>query len=194
MPGAKSWGGFFSARSWPVKWDGYTPVGVDYAAEDFDAALVGVEIDVLNAGRDALDPSPKLGQSMAKVGLQVVGFGNKNTAAIEVRSEDSDDPERDSSSRRGSWHWGIIIRNALHTNSTVLFSENGHIRRGIDLSHSICSEGALLVAGSGQHSGIRFDLGDGGEVYRSAEGMLVVEGGNAGVRVQTRSGAARQSA
>jgi hypothetical protein len=188
VPGAKSWGAFFSARSWPVRWQGYTPTGVEYEPEDFDAALVGVEIDVLNSGRDALDPSPKLGNSMAKVGVQIVGFGNKNTAAIEIRSEDSDDPKRDSSSRRGTWHWGIIIRNALHTNSTVLFSENGHIRRGIDLSHSICSEGALLIAGSGRSSGVRFDLGDGGEVYRTAEGTLVVEGGTEGVRIQTKDG------
>lgn len=188
VPGAKSWGAFFSARSWPVRWTEYTPPGVQYEPEDFDAALVGIEIDVLNAGRDALDPAPKMKDSLAKIGLQIVGFGKRNTAAIEIRSEDSDDPSRDSTTRRGAWHWGIIIRGSLHESSTVLFSENGLVRRGIDLSQTVCSDGALLIAGSGRDTGIRFDAGRSGQAYLDHDGTLVVEGANNGVRLQTETG------
>ena len=187
-PGAKSWGGFFSARSWPVRWQGYTPSRLDYREDEFDAALVGIEIDVLNAGRDALDRAPQFDDSLAKIGVQIVGFGKRNTAAIEVRTEDSDDASRDASSRRGAWHWGIIIRGALHDKSTVLYAENGVVHRGVDLWQTVCRDGALLIAGQGRHTGVRFDPAFGGEVYQEKDGTLVVEGGSGGVRMQTAGG------
>jgi hypothetical protein len=184
VPGAKSWGGFFSARSWPIRWNGYTPESVEtYADEDFDAALVGIEIDVLNAGRDWGDVSPALDNSLAKVGLQVVGFGARNTAAIEVRTEDSDDPNRDSSNRRGAWNWGIIVRNALHENSTLIHCENGRIRRGLDMSLSTFTEGAVRITAGGEQSGIVYDGGASGEVYAEKDGTLVVKGGEKGVKI-----------
>lgn len=184
VPGAKSWGGFFSARSWPVKWEGYTPGGAsNYDNADFDAALVGVEIDVLNSGRDWQDKSPLLSSSMAKVGLQVVGFGARNTAAIEVRTEDSDDPNKTSENRRGAWKWGMIVRNALHEDSTLIHCENGPIRRGVDMSQSTFSEGAVLISSAGERSGVVFDHGRSGEVYAENDGTLVVKGGDNGVKL-----------
>jgi hypothetical protein len=185
VPGAKSWGAFFSARSWPVKWNGYTPeYGFKYADEDFDAALVGVEIDVLNNGRDWGDPSPTLSSSMAKVGLQIVGFGKRNTAAIEVRTEDSDDPKNTPETRRGAWQWGMIVRNALHEGSTLIHCENGTIKRGIDLSMSTFTEGALLISSGGSKSGVVFDHGDAGQIYAEDDGMLVIKTGSQGLRIE----------
>lgn len=165
-PGAKSWGAFFSARSWPVKWDAYTPADrFDYKNEEFDAALVGVEIDVLNAGQDWNKTSPLFSGQLAKIGLQIVGFGNKNTAAIEVRSEDSDDATRGPESRRGAWHWGIMIRGSLDNDSTVLMAENGKVRRGIDFDMTTFTEGALRITGAGPNSGVVFDGGASGEIF-----------------------------
>ena len=189
VPGAKSWGAFFSARSWPVKWGGYSPeYSWKFEDKDFDAALVGVEIDVLNAGRDWDDPSPLLSSSMAKVGLQIVGFGKKNTAAIEVRTEDSDDPKNTPQSRRGAWKWGMIVRNALHENSTLIHCENGRIRRGVDLSLSTFNEGALLISSGGEKSGIVFDKGDSGEIYSEVDGSLVIKSGRNGIRFEFPGG------
>lgn len=185
VPGAKSWGGFFSARSWPVRWEGYTPEGAgDYSDNDFDAALVGIEIDVLNAGKNWGEESSLLKKSMAKVGLQIVGFGARNTAAIEIRTEDSDDPANTPETRRGAWNWGIIVRNSLHENSTLIHCENGSIRRGVDLSKSKFREGALLISGDGARSGIVFDEGASGEVYADEDGTLVVTGGTKGIRLK----------
>jgi hypothetical protein len=189
VPGAKSWGGFFSARSWPLKWTGYTPeYAFAYEDSDFDAALVGVEIDVLNAGKNWGDPSPLLSSSMAKVGLQVVGFGKRNTAAIEIRTEDSDDPTKTPETRRGAWQWGIIVRNALHEGSTLIHCENGKIKRGVDLSMSTFTEGALLITGAGEKSGIVFDHGKSGEVYANDDCVLVIRSGEKGLILQFDSG------
>lgn len=189
VPGAKSWGGFYSARSWPVKWTPYTPSGCDtYNVSDFDAALVGVEVDVLNAGRDWGDPSPILDKSLAKIGVQIVGFGKRNTAAVEIRTEDSDDPSKTSTDRRGAWKWGIIARNALHEGSTLIHCENGKIKRGLDMSRSTCSEGAVLISSGGPKTGITFDDSKSGEIYSEPNGQLVVRAGASGVRVELDGG------
>ena len=184
VPGAKSWGAFFSARSWPVKWGGYSPeYSWKFNDEDFDAALVGVEIDVLNAGKNWGDISPLLSSSMGKIGLQIVGFGKRNTAAIEIRTEDSDDPTKTPQTRRGAWKWGMIVRNALHEDSTLIHCENGRIKRGIDLSMSTFTEGALLLTSGGDKSGIVFDHGKSGKIYSEEDGTLVLEPGCMGIKI-----------
>lgn len=180
VPGAKSWGAFFSARSWPVKWNGYTPEDCfTYDNADFDAALVGIEVDVLNNGLDWRTKSGLLSNSMAKVGVQIVGFGKKNTAAIEIRSEDSDDPSNSPETRRGAWEWGIIARNCLHSNSTVLYSENGLVKKGIDFGKTCFTEGAFIISGRGPESGIIFDNADSGQIYSDGEGNMTVKIGRA---------------
>jgi hypothetical protein len=191
VPKAKSWGAFFSARSWPLKWNGYTPPECfDYdEATEFDAALVGVEIDVLNAGKDWCGPEGIDPQALAKVGLQLVGFGSKNTAAIEVRTEDSDDPNRGVEERRGAWHWGIIMRNALDHQSTVLMSENGHIRRGSDFDKTTFREGAMRISGAGPASGVTFDQGASGEIYSDpADASLNLRIGGGGFKLWSSDG------
>lgn len=191
VPLAKSWGAFFSARSWPLKWTGYTPPECFAYNEEteFDAALVGVEIDVLNAGKDWCGPDGIDPAALAKVGLQLVGFGKKNTAAIEVRTEDSDDPSKSAQARRGAWHWGIIMRNALDNQSTVLMSENGPIRRGIDFDKTTFSEGAMRISGTGPASGLVFDHGVSGEVYSdSTENSLNIRIGSGGLKLWSSDG------
>lgn len=112
-PGARSWGGFLSARSWPVHWNDYVPPGTaDFRDADFDAALVGLEVDVLNGGLPHGSVSPAVGIPLSKVGVQIVGFGKRNTAAIELRSEDTDDHAKQPDERRGTWHYGLIEHNA----------------------------------------------------------------------------------
>jgi 2-polyprenyl-3-methyl-5-hydroxy-6-metoxy-1,4-benzoquinol methylase len=189
VPGAKSWGAFCSARSWPLKWADYTPQDcIGYDNSDFDAALVGIEIDVLNGGKDWRDISPALKQSFSKIGAQIVGFGKRNTAAIEIRSEDSDDPTKGPKDRRGAWEWAIIVRNALHDQSTLLHCENGEIKRGIDLSLTSFREGAVVMQSGKELSGIVFDAGAAGQIYADKEGTLVLKGGLNGVRVEASPG------
>ncbi|MGV1873889.1 hypothetical protein [Agrobacterium rosae] len=191
-PGAKSWGAFFSARSWPVKWGGYTPEdSYAYENENFDAALVGIEIDILNGGQPWPEKSPDLPERMAKVGLQIVGFGKKNTAAIEVRTEDSDSHIKTPEDRRGPWHWGIIMRNSLSTTSTAFMVEDGLIARGIDFDKVKFFDGALRISGDGPRSGIIFDDGVGGEIYSEiANGAhtLVTKIGSGGMKILDSTG------
>lgn len=188
-PGAKSWGGFFSARSWPVKWSGYTPKNCFQYDEktEFDAAIIGVEVDVLNGGRHWGEIAPNLGQPYAKVGIQIVGFGQRNTAAVEIRTEDSDDHTRGPAERRGAWNWGIIMRNSLHENSTVLFSENGQVRRGIDFEKTTFTDGAMRITGAGRSSGIIFDDGGSGEIY-SGSGATNIRIGSNGLKIWNAEG------
>lgn len=188
-PGARSWGGFFSARSWPTRWTGYTPNELfAYDADmQFDASIIGIEIDVINGGKDWGVSLPNIGYACAKVGLQLVGFGKRNTAAIEVRTEDSDDPDLGPTDRRGAWNWGIIMRNSLHDQSTVLYSENGEIRRGIDFDKTTFTEGALRVTGAGPSSGIVFDAGKSGEMYSQDE-VLNIRIGSKGLKIWNSDG------
>ncbi len=183
VPEAKSWGGFFSARSWPVRWEGYTPESAgEYEDHDFDAGLVGVEVDVLNAGKD-WD-----GTNMGKTGVQIVGFGSRNGAAVEIRTEDTEDFGRGPENRRGAWHNAILVWNALHDNSTLLHCETGPSRRGIDLSKSSFREGALLASADGWRSGVVFGEGRAGQLFGEADGCLVVHGGEKGVRIALGQG------
>lgn len=186
-PRAKSWGGFFSARSWPVQWSGYTPDHLfAYNPEtEFDAAIIGIEVDVLNGGKNWSEPLN--GEYFAKVGVQIVGFGKRNTAGIEIRTEDTDDHTRSPDERRGAWNWGIIIRNALHEGSTVLHAENGRAKRGIDFDLTTFSDGAVRIAGAGPSSGVMFDGGESGEVYAEA-GAMNLRIGKQGLKIWNSEG------
>jgi len=122
-----------------------------------------------------------------------VGFGKRNTAALEVRTEDSDDAAKTTRNRRGTWRWGIIIRNALDDRSTVLMCENhnGTIARGIDFDASTFSDGALRITGGGAYSGVIFDGGDGGQIFteQTSEGpVLHIRAGKGGIRFSDHEG------
>jgi len=188
-PGAKGWGAFFSARSYPVKWLGYTPEKLFHYDEktEFDAGLIGIEVDVLNNGLPWDQKMPGAAHAYAKVGVQIVGFGKRNTAAIEIRTEDSDDPTRGPDTRRGAWHWGIIMRNSLDSESTVMLSANGHILRGIDFDLTTFKEGAIRIAGAGANSGIIFDGGTSGEIY-SVDATTHLRIGERGLKIWNSDG------
>lgn len=187
-PGARSWGGFLSARSWPVHWNKYVPAGTaDFKDEDFDAALVGLEVDVLNNGLPQGLVSKTIGIPLSKVGVQIVGFGKRNTTALELRSEDSDDYGKKSDERRGVWHYGLIDHNALNSESTFLITTTPEIRTGVDFSKTTFSDSALKIGGAGSHSGVAFNNYSGGEIY-AEEGKLHLRGGTSGLSILTPSG------
>ncbi len=187
-PGAKSWGGFLSARSWPVHWQEYVPEGTPgFEDKDFDAQLVGLEVDVLNGGLDHGTTSKKVGMPLSKSGIQIVGFGKKNTAAIEIRSEDSDDVGKRADERRGTWHYGIIAYNSLDSKSTFLFSATPAGKTGADFSMTDYSDSALKIKSHGPKTGISFNKYQGGELY-SERDRLVARMGKEGMSVVSADG------
>lgn len=192
VPSAKSWGAFFSARSWPDKTPGIVPDGLqDYDENHFDAALIGTEIDVLNYGQADLTLSPITGKYLSKIGLQIVGFGKRNTAAIEIRTEDSDDEYRDAYSRRGAWRFGILAKNSLHEDSIFIHCENGVARKGLDFSYTTFREGAVDIKTDGEHTGFRFNSGMGGEFYSSqteSGDALNIRLGTGGLNILSQDG------
>jgi len=184
VPDAKSWGGFFSARSWPVHWKEYVPEGSPaFKDEEFDAQLVGLEIDVLNGGLPYPERLPGWKRPLGKTGLQIVGFGKRNNAAIEIRSEDSD-ANIPHHKRKGMWNYGVIAYNALDRNSTFLYAAYPEGRRGLDLGHTSYREGAVRIKSTKAGTGIVFNEGRGGEIYvdSSADDALVIRAGLGGIR------------
>lgn len=187
-PGSKSWGGFLSARSWPVHWQEYVPVGTPgFEDKDFDAQLVGLEVDVLNGGLPHGRTSKLVGHSLDKTGIQIVGFGNRNSAAIELRSEDSDDAGKKPDERRGTWQYGIIAYNALHSDSTLIATLTPVGKTGVDFSRTRYADSALKIKSEGSHTGISFNNYAGGEIY-SEGNRLVARIGEAGFSVLSPSG------
>lgn len=187
-PGARSWGGFLSARSWPVHWNDYLPPGTaDFKDEHFDAALVGLEVDVLNGGLPHGSVSPAVGIPLSKVGVQIVGFGKRNTAAVELRSEDTDDSGKEPDERRGTWHYGLIEHNALNSASTFLISTSSAAKRGIDFSLTRYADSAIRLNSEGSRTGISFNEYKGGEIYAEDEALALRTGGQ-GLSIQTPNG------
>ena len=173
-PGVKSWGGFLSARSWPVHWQEYVPAGTpEFKDEDFDASLVGLEVDVLNAGLPQGSVSKLVGIPLSKIGVQLVGFGKTNTAALELRSEDSDDLAKSPNERRGTWHYGIIEHSAMNGDSTLLISTTSAAKTGIDFSRTQYSDAAIKLNSNGEKTGIAFNNYLGGELYARGDSMFM---------------------
>jgi hypothetical protein len=187
-PGARSWGGFLSARSWPVHWNEYVPAGTaDFKDEDFDAALVGLEVDVLNGGLPHGTVSKTVGIPLSKVGVQIVGFGKRNTTALELRSEDSDDHAKKTDERRGTWHYGLIDHNSLNSESTFLITTTPEIKTGVDFSRTTFSDAAIKIRGTGSRTGVAFNNYTGGEIY-AEDGKLRLRGGTSGLSILTPDG------
>lgn len=178
----KSWGGFFSARSWPAN-GAIVPAGrgpVDPAR--FDAQLVGIEIDVLNAGQ----PADAAG-AQSKTGLQVVGFGRTNAQAIEIRSEDTDSP--DWANRRGRWTTAMMINRALDPESgRVVWGLFEHGRAGIDFDLPLFRAGALRFRSEAPGQGVVINGGRGGQIYAAADQVMTVGGGAGGLRLTAADG------
>lgn len=187
VPGSKVWGGFLSARSWPLYWQEYVPKDrPHFDANDFDAQLVGLEIDVLNAGKDWKGWGHKNAGVLAKTGLQVVGFGKQNTQAIEIRSEDSD--SADAASRKGLWKAAMVVYNSLSKDGRVIYGlfEEGGI--GIDFDQPVFEHGAMRLHTKREGQGVVFNGGSGGQIYADESGTLTLTSGARGFRVMGPSG------
>lgn len=193
-PGARSWGGFISARSWPFRWGEYLPDGTpDFADPDFDAALVGLEIDVLNYGLAHGEMSPKIGQKLSKIGLQLVGFGQQSTAAVEIRSLDTDAHELTGDQRSGTWYYGIIANNCFNSESTFIKASFDNARIGLDFAVPEFSQGAIKIRSSKPGTGMLINEGTSGEIFGGPRpgadpirNWLNLRSGDAGVRVVSR--------
>ncbi len=155
--------------------------------EDFDAALVGLEVDVLNGGLPHGSVSPAVGIPLSKVGVQIVGFGKRNTAAVELRSEDTDDHAKQPDERRGTWHYGLIEHNALDSGSTFLITTSSAAKRGIDFSMTRYADSAIRLNSDGSRTGISFNEYKGGEIYAEGE-ALVMRTGALGLSLLTPNG------
>lgn len=179
---SKVWGGFLSARSWPVGYGEYTPESVaEKNKKSFDAQLVGLEIDILNAG----EPAPS---KWAKTGLQIVGFGNKNTTAIEIRSEDTDVYAKPQSEKRGSFHEGIVFNNCMAEDGIYMSSRNAGGAIGIDFRNTYFTHGAVSLLTAGNQSGIVFNSGKSGQIYGDSKGNLTLAIGENGIKMVDLSG------
>lgn len=196
-PGARNWGGFISARSWPFRWGEYLPDGTpDFADPDFDAALVGLEIDVLNYGLAHGEMSPKIGQKLSKIGLQLVGFGKQSTAAIEMRSLDTDAHELTGDQRSGTWYYGIIANNCFNSESTFIKASFDDARIGLDFAVPEFNQGAIKIRSSKPGTGMLINEGTSGEIFGGPRpgadanrNWMNLRSGDAGVRVVSRDAA-----
>ncbi len=190
--GSKAWGGFFSARSNArqflenEEFSKFIPQNVDlqYDKDVYDAQLIGIEVDVLN---DAL---PGVYPNMSKTGVQIVGFGNPNSMAIEVRSEDSDKDVSDGE-RRGVFESGIYFKNSIAPYGRLLVSDLQQARIGLDLKNTLFTEGAVQLRSQQVGTGIIYNGGTSGEIYggerwsgtEDPNGWLTLRAGEGGIRV-----------
>lgn len=164
--GSKAWGAFFSARSYykafakEGKYASYAPEGSDFSfkPEDYDNQLVGVEIDVLNSGKPGVFPNK------SKVGLQIVGFGNPNSMAVEVRSEDTD-KDIEAEKRKGVWESGIYFKNSIATYGRLIVADFDKAKMGFDFRRSLFREGIMQARTEGVGTGIILNEGKSGEIY-----------------------------
>lgn len=148
------WGGFLSARS-DLK-------------EGEDSQLIGLEIDVLNGGLRGEYPNH------SKVGLQIVGFGNLNTNAIEVLSDNE-----------GLWQNIINVQNGtVERNGTVIgVAQKSPINIGIDFSNTPFDRAAMLVSNNSKLSFIS-KQGNDASIYTDdiGNGYLAIQTGKEGIR------------
>jgi hypothetical protein len=187
VPGSKVWGGFFSARSWPLYWQEYVPKDrPPFTIDNFDAQLIGLEIDVLNAGKDSKGWGPENAGILGKTGLQIVGFGKQNTQAIEIRSEDSDSP--DAASRKGQWKAAMVVYNSLAKDGRVIYGLFEEAGVGIDFDQPVFEHGAVRLHTKREGQGVIFNGGQGGQIYADESGTLTLSSGAQGFRVMGPSG------
>lgn len=192
--GAKAWGAFFSARSYYKafaengKYKDLAPAGTDFSfnPDDYDNQLVGVEIDVLNSGKPGIYPNK------SKVGLQIVGFGNPNSMAVEVRSEDTD-KDLPAEKRRGVWESGIYFKNSLASYGRLVVADFDTARMGFDFRRSLFREGIMQARSEGVGTGIILNEGKSGEIYggmrwdKTADkhNWISIRNGEGGTRIVT---------
>ncbi|HHS7808260.1 hypothetical protein [Pseudomonas sp. MWU12-3103b] len=190
VDGAKSWGGLFSARS---MCDGFQKGGAaeKYGSPDLftcdgnDNQLIGIEIDVLNNSKPGVFPN------MSKTGLQVVGFGNPNSMAVEVRTEDTDRIQP-GKAPRGAFEAGFYMKNSIQPKyGRMIVADFDRAKMGIDFRKPVFSEGAMQFNTQGVGTGLVANGGVSGEIYggrrwdgfADSKGWLSVRAGDGGFRV-----------
>ncbi|CAH1059498.1 hypothetical protein [Paenibacillus pseudetheri] len=188
---SKAWGGFLSARSdyktflENETYKKYVPEGInleEYSQENYDAQLVGLEIDVLNGGKPGIYPNK------SKTGLQIVGFGNSNSMAIEVRNEDTD---KNVAKRNGAWESGIYFKNSMAEYGRLIVADFDKAKIGLDFRNALFSEGAAQFRSEGVGTGVLLNGGKSGEIYgglrwtgfQHPENWLTLRAGEGGIRI-----------
>lgn len=159
-------------------------VTLEYNEKTYDTQLIGVEIDVLNDGLPGVMPN------MSKTGLQIVGFGNPNSMAIEIRSEDTDKNVLDEE-RRGLFESGIYFKNSLAPYGRLMVSDLNNARIGLDLNKTLFSEGAFKLNSQQVGTGVIFNDGVSGEIYggkrwsetTDPNDWLTLRAGTGGIRI-----------
>lgn len=188
--GAKSWGGFFSTRSsCPhfVKGGPLQKYGDPSLTncEGHDNQLIGIEIDVLNSSKPGVYPN------MSKTGLQVVGFGNPNSMAVEVRTEDTD-RVTPGKAPRGAFESAFYVKNSIQPEyGRMIVGDFVKAKMGIDFRKPIFTEGAMQFNTQGVGTGLVANGGKAGEIYggdrwpnfEDKKGWLSARAGEGGFRV-----------
>lgn len=188
--GAKAWGGFLSARSSCSTYAKGGPLN-KYSPElqgcgpERDNQLIGLEIDVLNESKPGVFPN------MSKTGLQVVGFGNPNSMAVEVRSEDSD--RKAAAAPAGAFESIFYIKNAIQPEyGRLIVADFDKAKIGLDFRRSLFTEGLLRGRSNGVGTGLILNEGGSGEIYggkrwgedfQDDRGWLTLRAGKGGMRV-----------
>ncbi len=190
VDGAKSWGGFFSARSscgayvkgGPLEKYGSPDLT---SCEGIDNQLIGIEIDVLNSSKPGVFPN------MSKTGLQVVGFGNPNSMAVEVRTEDTDRVQP-GKAPRGAFEAGFYMKNSLQpAYGRMIVADFDKAKMGLDFRKPVFTEGAMRFNSQGVGTGLVVNDGASGEIYgglrwpdfADKKGWLSARLGDGGFRV-----------
>jgi hypothetical protein len=163
--GALAWGGFMSARSTcsraaVANIDSSIPTSATESGacpDDFDAQLIGLEVDVLNEGK------PGVFGNEAKHGLQVVGFGNPNSHAISVIAHGFDLPE---GQQNGQFETLLYSQKSLHPDyGRLIVSDQATAMLGLDLDQTVFTDGAITIKSQNIGQGIRFNDIAGGEIF-----------------------------
>lgn len=162
VDGGRVWGGFMSARSG-------LPAGAD-------SQLVGLEVDVLNDGLPGVYPN------LAKLGIEIVGFGRTNTTAIDVATET---PSAAFENIIG------IQRNTVAPDGAVIGMAPQNAGRGIDFTGSTFSDAAFIVSPNQRFVFRAQGLGD-AAIYRDefSNGFLVLQAGPPGLRITNNANTA----
>lgn len=158
--GGRVWGGFISARS-----------GLETGQ---DSQLIGLEVDVLNGGLPGEAPNA------SKVGVQIVGFGELTTNAVEILTDE-----------RGRWQSGIVIDNGAMAEDGTVFgcTQNTPVALGIDFRSTPFSEAAMAVSNNSKII-MQSIIGEPAAVYTDdiGDGSLVFRAGVSGLRITSNDG------
>lgn len=189
--GSKAWGGFLSARSSCSTYAQNGPLNryspeIKSCGPERDNQLIGLEIDVLNESKPGIFPN------MSKTGLQVVGFGNPNSMAIEVRSEDTD-RKAATTAPAGAFESVLYIKNAIQPEyGRLIVADFEKAKIGLDFRRPLFTEGLLRGRSNGVGTGLILNDGNSGEMYggkrwgetfQDERGWLTLRAGNGGLRV-----------